>query len=79
MEPANDERAVWAENALIHYMNQTTSADDYETALTDLLADLMHLCDREEVSFYRCFRLAEIHYNEEWQEEENEQAKGCGN
>ena len=41
----NEDRAGWARQALEHFRNVTGS--DAEDALTDLLANLRHLCDRE--------------------------------
>ena len=40
----NDERADWAASALEAF--QSVTGTEPETALTDLLCDLMHWCDR---------------------------------
>jgi hypothetical protein len=40
-EEKNEERAAWAVKA-----SQDATGSDDETAIGDLLADLMHLCDR---------------------------------
>jgi hypothetical protein len=43
-EKQNHDRAVWAGIALGHFQNKTGTDD--EDSLSDLLCDLMHLCDR---------------------------------
>ncbi len=43
-EGMNDDRAGWAETALQAFMAETGT--DVEDALSDLLCDLQHLCDR---------------------------------
>lgn len=43
VEPTNTDRAEWAEEALQVFMKRTGS--DIDTAVGDLLADLMHWCD----------------------------------
>ena len=40
----NEDRAAWALHAVKAFQEATGSDDD--TAIGDLLADLMHLCDR---------------------------------
>lgn len=48
-EEQNDDRAKWAETAILAFMVETgTDAGD---ALSDLLADLMHWCDRKGLDF----------------------------
>ena len=41
----NDDRAGWADLALLAF--QAATGTDREDALSDLLCDLMHLCDRD--------------------------------
>lgn len=36
-----------------------------EEVVADLLADLMHLCRKEEIDSERAFRMAEVHVEEE--------------
>jgi hypothetical protein len=43
-EKQNHDRAVWAGIALGHFQDQTGTDD--EDSLSDLLCNLMHLCDR---------------------------------
>jgi hypothetical protein len=56
----NHRRARWAKTALQEFMAQT--GVDYEDALCDLLADLMHLCDRETFDFEAALDRARNHY-----------------
>ena len=44
--------------------------EDVETALSDLLADLMHLAGSMDMSFLECLGRAERHYEAEITEEE---------
>lgn len=67
MEPNNETRAFWAQEAL-HFFQQVTGADDGD-ALADLLADLMHLADRSPVKFADALRRAALHYEAEVEEE----------
>jgi len=45
----NDNRAQWAEDAIVAFVARTGS--EKEDALADLLADLMHYCDRNDLDF----------------------------
>ena len=65
--PTNENRANWAENAINNYC-QETGDDDTETGMTDLLADMMHLCDRDGFDFSTSLARAEMHYLEEKEE-----------
>ena len=56
----NHRRARWARTALQEFMAQT--GVDYEDALGDLLADLMHLSDREPFDFEAGLDRARGHY-----------------
>lgn len=59
----NDDRAEWAEEALSAF--QATTGTDDETAIGDLLCDLMHLCDRRGAqygSFQDALDAARSHY-----------------
>jgi hypothetical protein len=59
----NNDRAAWAEEALSKF--QQTTRCDREDALPDLLANMMHWCDREKVDFHIALRKAQDHYREE--------------
>ena len=61
----NDQRADLAQEALSNFGDDNGTASD----LGDLLADLMHLCERDGIDFHQCLTTAEIHFNEEIQEE----------
>lgn len=68
----NAERALWAEAALMAFGRQTGAGsssigDDEEPFLivADLLADLAHWCDRNNVSLQSAIRYATRHYTTE--------------
>lgn len=65
-EGMNDERADWAEEALAVFMESTGS--DSGDAISDLIADLRHLCDRQPErygTFDHAMCRATTHYTEE--------------
>ena len=62
-EGKNDDRAAWAASALAAF-SQATGADE-DTALGDLLADLMHWCDRNNFDFDAALDRAHWHYEAE--------------
>jgi hypothetical protein len=59
----NEKRTVWAEQAIATFRDATGT--DREDAVTDLLADLMHWCDRNDTEFDRALRLGRMHYETE--------------
>ena len=59
----NAHRALWAAAALAELRRQTGA--DLEDAVSDLLADLMHWCDRFGQAFPEELRRARYHYAEE--------------
>ena len=59
----NPNRARWAAAALAEFRRQTGA--DLEDAVSDLLADLMHWCDRLGQEFPQELRRALHHYEEE--------------
>jgi hypothetical protein len=59
-EELNDNRAEWAEAALLEFKSQTGT--DTEDAVSDLLADLMHWCDRNAQDFDHELSRARNHY-----------------
>jgi hypothetical protein len=65
--PTNLDRAEWAAAALRHF--QCTTGTDYDDALTDLLCDLHHWCDRENVNFQAALDRGRQHYDTESSEE----------
>lgn len=65
MEMTNHDRAERALSALLDSdCNGSDSCD-----VTDLLADLMHFCKREEFDFEQCLYSARNHFEEEVEEE----------
>lgn len=62
-EGMNDRRAEWAGHALAAFMSQTGT--DSNSAVTDLLCDLMHLADREGTDFTADLQRARLHYDAE--------------
>lgn len=59
----NDNRADWANAALVAFRSVTRC--DGEDALADLLADLMHWCDRNNASFRDELERARSNYDAE--------------
>ena len=62
-EGMNDSRAEWAGAALSAFMRETGT--DEEDALGDLLADLIHWCDRNKYDFDAALDRARGHYEAE--------------
>lgn len=66
-EGMNDKRAQWAHQALENFGEATglSMIHEKECVVTDLLCDLRHWCDRNEVDFEGSLRMAEMHYEAE--------------
>jgi hypothetical protein len=64
----NEERVKWAEEALYAFMSATGDHDGYGDAITDLLADLMHMCAAQGTSFDQHVLMAEMHFESETEE-----------
>ncbi len=62
-ERMNDARAAWAAAALHAFVDQTGA--DEEDAAPDLIADLMHWCDRHGYDFAGALDRARRHYDAE--------------
>lgn len=62
-EKMNSRHAKCAGDALSHY--QSVTGTDREAALGDLLADLMHWCDRNNFDFGLALSRAQGHYEAE--------------
>lgn len=62
-ENMNEDRAAWAACALRHFQ-RVTGTDD-EDALSDLLCDLMHWSDRNDLDFEAALARAAMHYEAE--------------
>ncbi len=65
-EGQNDDRAAWAQTALEAF--QKTTRTDAGDAVSDLLGDLMHWCDRNGSDFEAELARARSHYAEETHE-----------
>jgi len=70
--PTNDERASWAEAALLSFAQRTGLAkemlgdkEDPFLIVSDLLADLAHWCDRHNVDLPSALVHAARHYDAE--------------
>lgn len=68
----NDERASWAEVGLIAFGQRTSMVrshigdkEDAFFVVVDLLCDIAHWCDRNDVDLQSALRLAKSHYIEE--------------
>jgi len=62
-EKMNDARAAWA-SATLRCFQQETGTDE-ESALPDLLCDLMHWSDRNDHDFEKALSRARLHYQAE--------------
>jgi hypothetical protein len=58
--PTSAERAAWADEALQAFIFRTGC--DHEDSLADLLADLMHWADDNELNFAEQLHRARYHY-----------------
>lgn len=65
MEATNQDRASWGNTALSAFVVEVGDAGDEQTNLSDLLADLMHLADRQDLDFAQALMVARGHYAEE--------------
>lgn len=80
-DPCNEDRALWALLAVVSFAGVVGLAEDVatdpETILGDLLADLMHWCDvqqmsstrQEPINFDAALARGRNHYGEEYAEE----------
>ncbi len=60
---ANNEKADRALGCL--WDHPAFESEDIEASITDLITDLRHLADREELDWERISRMAEGHFEEE--------------
>ena len=72
-EPSNSDRADWAYVAVEAFAAEVREEDmlgeETDLVISDLLCDLMHLCDVAEINWTACIERAEGHYREEIDEE----------
>lgn len=80
----NHERAKWAQKALDAFAEACRMVgEDTEIVISDLLCDMMHLCNFEQINWNACIDRASGHYKEELEfendglepEEDEEQAE----
>ena len=67
----NIERSGWAQSALDAFTAIVGESGDGESDVGDLLADLMHLCDVQGISFEAALDQGRTHY--EWELERPEE------
>lgn len=76
--PTNRDRAAWVESACVTFAEQTgqewsgggeANSDDQQEIIGDLLADLMHLCDFNQLDFCAAVSSGSHHYRAERTEE----------
>jgi hypothetical protein len=66
MEPTNNDRARWANDALETMAIETGSQQEFiEEKVSDLLCNLRHLCDAEGLNFNKVDARARINHAEE--------------
>lgn len=76
-EPTNADRARWAKNALAVFTAETYGGDhpdtmfrgDLETAVSDLIADLLHFAVRQGFDTDEIIRSAVFHFEAEFAQE----------
>lgn len=81
-EPTNEQRADWAYWAVDNFADRcglNNANEDMETKVSDLIADLGHLCDQYGLDIEVCVERGLGHYRDELFEEaydRKEQANG---
>lgn len=66
MSKTPEQCADWALEAVKSYAARVGSLEeDVDVQIIDLLADVMHLCEREELDLNQLVERAEFHYEEE--------------
>ena len=71
-EPTNDDRAMWAREAMNAFARATdmdTAGEDDQSIAGDLLANLMHLAHLDGFDFEAALATARMHFDEEREEE----------
>ncbi len=70
----NEDRAKLARDILMEHFNEGCG-EVQETQVTDMLADLMHMCKEEVLDFNIALRQAQEHFKEECREEIEERQR----
>ena len=66
MGPTNEDRAEWALLAVESFRHVVNmGGEDLDTVISDLLADLRHLADSEDLDFEEMLQWAYAHYEAE--------------
>ena len=75
--PSNSDRAYWALMACREFGKHTgqDTEGELEDIIGDLLANLMHLCDQEEIEFDDMVEDGRMHHTAEYAEENYEKLK----
>jgi hypothetical protein len=79
-EGMNDDRASWANTALSAFGIETgmiNAGEDDQTIMGDLVADLMHFADRNNIDFEKVLRGARMHYEEETSDRDTTLSEVC--
>lgn len=58
----NQQRAMWGEKTIQHFSKLCKGENDPETALCDLLADLMHWAKEQDIDFELAVHRAREHF-----------------
>ena len=75
-EGMNETRAGWADDCIAHFMGSTGA--ELGDALSDLLCNLMHWCDRNGLQFENELERAAKHYAQETAPSQHETADEDG-
>ena len=67
---ANDQRALIAKQVLLFYRAINPNDEDIATLSGDLITDIRHLCDKEEIDFSNIMERSDFHYNAETEDEQ---------
>lgn len=58
-------RAAWAGHAVVAFVDMVGDAGELESSISDLLGDLMHLCDALNINFDYMIEQGRRHYTAE--------------
>lgn len=73
MSVTNNDRAEWARAAVDVFAEKTgldKSGDDLDTMIGDLIADIMHLCERDGLDFEQVLHRGKMYFEEERNDED---------
>lgn len=70
IETTNENRRAWAKMSIRLFAALTGGADDsWENNVSDLIADVLHFCKKEQIDFYDLLEKAQEHFADEEAEE----------